>query len=206
MKNGKKFTNEEKAAYLHHLDQEQKDEEYNNVTSNEEKRIKCYLILIESGLTVGLTMITVFNWSFKWVLDINEWLTNILVPIIIFNFLTSIWLIIEKKKRRIPLWLRLSFYFFNLLVTFFVSASLRLEFEECTPLKIIICAVITLLSIVAFVINIKERKEEVKNKIEYEIAILDEIQEDFKEYEAKKEKDNIQKGSSKKAHGKRKKK
>ena len=205
MEKGKRFTNEEKAAYLHYLDQEQKDEEYNKKTSNEEKRIKCYLILVESGLTAGLTMITVFNWNFKWVLDINEWLTNILVPIIIFNFLTSIWLIIEKKKRRIPLWLRLLFYFFNLLITFFVSASLRLEFEEFNTLKIIVCLVITLLSIIAFIINIKERKQEAEKRINYEIAILDEIREDFEEYEAKKEKDNNQKDNKKKQRHKRKK-
>lgn len=184
MNKNKQFSIEEKAAFINNYLAKQKDKEFNEQESLKEKHIKSYLIIIECGLMIGIIMITNFIWGFEWLSDFSSWLTNIIVPILIFNFLNSIWMIIEKKIRRIKVWIRLLFYFVSLIATFFISSSLRVEIYKTTPIWVIVLGIVcAALSIFVFVFNIRINKKEAEANIDYEIAIMNEIVNDIKEKE-----------------------
>lgn len=180
MKNEKHFSAEEKRIVLDELLKEKENDEFNKREAIKEKRVKIYLIMIECGLIIGLLLITSFNWKFDWMLNINNWLTNIIVPLLIFNLVNSVWMIIERYVKKIRVWIRLIFYFSSLIVTFLVSSSLQISFNKSMPIWIIIVSVfLSIVCVTMFIINSKIKQKEASKVAEYYNAIIDEIIKDI---------------------------
>ena len=189
MKNQKQFSTQEKATFINEYLKKHDDDKFNEAELVKEKRVKAYLIMIECGILIGLLLVTTFTWKLNWVLNFNDWLTNIVVPILIFNFLNSIWMLIERKTKRIKVWVRLVFYFLSMIITFLISTSLRVEFYDPMPIwKIVISVLCALLSIFIFLWNYRINKQEATKNAEYQIAIMNEIIDDINSLDEEKNK------------------
>ena len=186
MEKSKRFSDVEKLAFLKNYYERKKDKEFNDIEIRKEKFVKALLIILECGLVIGLVMVVSFNWNFNWMLDINLWLTNIVSPLCIYNLLTSIWMIVEKRVRRIKLYVRLLYFFFSLIITFVISSSLNLEFVSASALKITLSVVCGVASIIVFVLNASINADKARINAEYESLIISEIIDDYEEDESNK--------------------
>ena len=179
--NKKQFSDEEKNLFLKNYFEQQEDNEYNNMTLEQEKAVTRKLIIIESALIIGSLVLVTFDWNFSWIKNAQSWLTNILVPLIIYNFINSIWMLIERKIRKIQLWIRLLFFFSSIIITFVISASLSITFYDLHPIRIIVGCSMFLASIVLFVFNYLQNRKDYENKLKIQTAIKKETQDDIEE-------------------------